>query len=325
MNRHSRIIVVLLLLILSALCAAIILFRMDIGKNTDNSGNNLSVSVSSEDSSTVIVYKDSNGLYGLKDRSDNIILEPEWSELTSIGNSGFRAKLNTRTGTLYGVIDRKGDIAVPFVYDDITHISDYLYSARLRDSGQYHFYGNDLSLVTEGAADKFFLEGTSLIINQGQDTFTYKQGDKLSLVRAEIPRFKRPVILNIMVENPKALSIMDCIQWSNFGDDTIAFLDAIRRNNSDLLYDASEINAFSDVSNEIKELTSWKGKLSENTFVYTADYGEEISIFLETELLFKQESENKNETELNIPLKLEYRKSESTGEWLIYKANVNYN
>lgn len=323
MNRHSRIIVVLLLLILSALCAAIILFRIDIGKDTDNSGNNLSVSVSSEDNTAVIVYKDSNGLYGLKDRSDNIILEPEWSELTSIGNSGFRAKLNTRTGTLYGIINRQGDIAVPFVYDDITHISDYLYSARLRDSGQYHFYGNDFSLVTEGAADKFFLEGTSLIIDQGQDTFTYKQGDKLSLVRAEIPRFKRPVSLSITVENPKALSVMDCIQWSNFGDDTIAFFDAIRRDDSGLLYDASEINALLDVIDGIKEFTSWKGKLSGNTFVYTSDYDEESSIFLETELLFKQETEN--ETELSIPLKLEYKKSESTGNWLIYKANVNYN
>lgn len=321
MNRHSRIIVILLLIILAALSAAIVLFRIDVGKDAGDAGKGSSAYVQYDDSSSAIVFKDGSGLYGLKDRDGNIILEPEWSELTVLGSGSFRARLNTRSETMYGVIDRKGDITVPFMYDEINRISDYLYSAKLHDTGKYHFYGNDFSLLINGAADSFFLEGTSILISQGQDTFTFKQGENLSLVRAELPRFKRPVDLKIKVEDPEVLSAMDCMQWSRFADDAVAFIDALRRNNIKFLCDESEKNAFYDIISEIKEIDSWKGRLSDNTFVYMINSEGEDSVYLETELTLP--TENENDTEQNIPLRIQFKENETTGEWLIIKAAVN--
>ncbi|MGN0631159.1 MAG: WG repeat-containing protein [Ruminococcus sp.] len=317
MNKHSRVIVIFLLIILSVLCAAIILFRIDVGKDAGGMESSSSLSVSSDGNSVAIVYKDSSGMYGLKDKSGNIILEPEWAELVSLGGGSFCAKLVTRLDTLYGVIDWKGDIIVPFVYDEITRISDYLYSARLRDSGKYHFYGTDLSLLMNGSADSFFLEGTNLFFKQGEDTFTYKQGEKLSLVRAELPRYKRPVDIDIKVENPDVLSVMDCAEWSSFGDSVITILDAVRRNKPELLAEASERSVISDILSAIKEMEQWKGRISDNTYVYTVDSNGETIVYLNTELIWQME----DETECSVPLELGFMKNE-TEEWLLSEAVI---
>lgn len=317
MNRHSRVIVILLLIVLTALGTAIVLFRIDVGKDAGGMESGSSVSVSSDENSAAVVYKDSSGLFGLKDKSGNIILEPEWAELSALGSESFRAKLITRSAALYGVIDRKGDITVPFVYDEISRISDYLYCARLCDSGKYHFYGTDFSLLMTGAADSYFLEGTSLFVKQGEDTFTYKQGEILSLVRAELPRFKRPIDMNIKVEDPEVLTVMNCAQWSRFGDTAIAFLDILRRNKPDGLSEITEISALSDVTAAVNEKLSWKGKLSDNTYVCLSDDEGENIVYLDTELIIQSEEV----ADANICLKVGFRKNEM-GEWLICEATI---
>lgn len=306
-----------LLIIMLALCAAIILFKADVGKDAGSTESSSSLSVSSEGNSAAMVYKDSSGMYGLKDKSGNIILEPEWAELASLGGGNYSAKLVTRLDTLYGVIDWKGDIIVPFVYDEITRISDYLYSARLRDSGKYHFYGTDLSLLMNGSADSFFLEGTNLFFKQGEDTFTYKQGEKLSLVHAELPRYKRPIDLDIKVENPDVLSVMDSAGWSSFGDKVITILDAVRRSKTELLSDPSERSVISDILSAIDEMEQWKGRISDNTYVYTADSNGETIVYLSTELVWQTE----DETEYSLPLELGFIRNE-TEEWLLSEAVI---
>lgn len=317
MNKHSRVIVIFLLIIMLVLCAAIILFKADVGKDAGSIESSSSLSVSSDGNSAAIVYKDSSGMYGIKDKSGNIILEPEWAELSSLGGGNYCAKLVTRLDTLYGVIDWKGDIIVPFVYDEITRISDYLYSARLRDTGKYHFYGADLSLLMNGSADSFFLEGTNLFFKQGEDTFTYKQGEKLSLVHAELPRYKRPIDLDIKVENPDVLSVMDSSEWSSFGDKVITILDAVRRSKPELLADSSERSVISDILSAINEMEQWKGRISDNTYVYTEDSNGETIVYLNTELLWQTE----DETEYIIPLELGFIRNE-TEEWLLSEAVI---
>lgn len=318
MNRHSKIIVILLLLVLISLGTAIVMFHISVGKDVRITEKSPSVPEMTDSRSSVDVFKDKNGLFGLKDSGGTIILEPEWTELESFDANFFRAKLITRSGSFYGVIDRNGNITVPFVYSEIKKISENVYAASLNDTEEYLFYSKNFTLLLPTSADNYYLMDTELCIVKGEDKFTYEQGEDLSLIKAEIPRFKRPITLGITIEDTAILSVVNSSQLSDIGDKAIAFLDMLRRNKTVDLSEITDSVSYADIISTVKTEHDWKGKLSDDTYVYSAvsEDNNELKIYLETELIIQNEE---SDTE-NIPLVLGFRKDEE-GQWLICEAS----
>ncbi len=305
-------------MVLISLGTAIVMFHISVGKDVRNTEKSSSMSDMTDSYSPVNVFKDKNGFFGLKDSGGTIILEPEWTELEPFDKNFFKAKLITRSGPLYGVIDLNGNITVPFVYNEVKKISENIYAASLNDTEEYLFYSKDFTLLLPTSADNYYIIGTDLCIMKGEDKFTYEQDDELSLIKAEIPRFKRPITLNITIEDKTILSIINSSQLSDLGDKTITFLDMLRRNKTVGLSDITDSEALTDIISTVKTEHDWKGKLSDNTYVYSAasENNNELRIYIETELIIQNQESNIE----NIPLILGFRKDEE-GQWLICEAS----
>lgn len=321
MNRHSRIIVILLLAVLVLLGTAITLFYIDVGKDARSSGVSSSLTGNTQHENSARVFKDSNGLWGLEDSSGTVILEPEWSELVPIGNSCFKAKLLTRADSLYGVIDSEGDVTVPFVYENIERQSDYIYAAELKDTGQYLFYGNDFSLLLPHAADSYYMEGTNLCVSYGEDEYYYKQGENLSLVKAVLPRYRRPVSVTLTIDDPELLAVMESLEWSDFADRAIEFLDAFRRNQRDRLEEITDNASLPEVIKALETKPLWTGKTSDSIYVYKAEFDGALTVYLELELVLEK-SDEESENDESARLRASFRQDKE-GQWKLQEVTFS--
>lgn len=314
---------IFLMIVLISIGTAIIMFYINVGKDVESTSYNYSSSEMENSQTSVYVFKDQNGLFGLRDLSGTVILEPEWTELTPIGTDFFMAKLIVRSNSLYGVIDRKGEIIVPFVYSEIKQINDYIYSARIDDTGEYLFYSNNFELLFSCSADSYITDDNNLCIIKGEDkfTYTYSQDSEIVLIKAELPRSKRPIKLELSVDDVNVLSFMESKQWSDFGDKVILFLDAFRRNKTECLPEITDESALNEIRLLVEQKHLWKGKISDNAYVYSVESNEENVLYFRVELLIPLEDETEFQS---VPLFVSFRKNE-TGEWLINDAFMGNN
>lgn len=120
MSKHMRFIVTVLFAVILLLTAAITKFYSDTGKSTG--GGKARVDVEKKlagDNDGNRIFEDSNGLYGVIDSNERVVINPEWKQLSFAGKDlCFVSKvLNGKLMT--GCIDFEGNVAVPMIYRDI--------------------------------------------------------------------------------------------------------------------------------------------------------------------------------------------------------------
>lgn len=86
------------------------------------------------DSSGNRIFSDSNGLFGIIDSNDRIIVAPEWLDLKFTDGSLCIAKQRTDGNLLVGCIDYEGNISVPFIYQNIEYHQEKDFSFYIAES-----------------------------------------------------------------------------------------------------------------------------------------------------------------------------------------------
>jgi hypothetical protein len=256
LNKHTRLLVVMLFAILILLVTAIVVFYMDVNK-----GSQERVVTAEQTDSTQAshVFQGSNGLYGLMDASGNTVLEAEWQELSAIGNHCFLSCLTTGSGTLKGVIDQEGDIIVPFVYESIEPLTDFLYVGKLAEDGTYFFYNADFQLLLSGAWDAYSVVDETLCLECDGDQFVYGLGADLTLCEIRLFRQIRPISFTLELQDTELLRKMAWDDWCEIADMLMAYLDDYRRGHLDALEEITNAADLTEIVTASSTDFSWKG------------------------------------------------------------------
>ncbi len=306
MSRHARLIVAVLIALIALLAAAIVLFYLDVNKNSGDSDE--SGSSSSSEGSVVFVSED--GLCGLEDSAGNIILEAEWQSLVPVGNDFYKAVLETRGKTLCGVIDSEGDIAVPFVYENIERLTELVYTGILAEGGM-HIYSADFRQLMPEAWDSCTVKNERMHLIKGKDEYTFVIGEKLILWDVYLPRTNRPIRFNLNLSGEE-LESAECLEWGDIADKILCYLDAFRRGNPEKLEDIAESGSLTALREDMKTEFTWKGVLSGDFEIYNSENNESGVIYLKAELFaFDQSGKS-----MYVPLTLAFRQGED-GSWLL--------
>lgn len=327
MNRHTRFLVAFLLLVLVGLAAAIIVFHMNVNKETAGDSGTVHYAIDPDgNAAESYVFEDENGLYGLKDENGTVILDAEWAELESISSGCFRARLVVRSDALYGVIDNEGDVVVPFVYEEIEKQSDLLYTAKLEDEGKYFFYDPEFRLLLPEAADSFSLEGTLVHTELSGDEFTWRQGTELVLMEAAFERFARPVSFRLEISDPELISKAEWSEWRDIADMLIVFLDAYRLGETECLEEITDPSSLLQVSSVFSDDTEWKGGQLSEVYLYHIDSEDGTTVYFETELQLisgtdEETAEVTDEPYEPYKMRLAF-KEDTEGKWKLYEALV---
>lgn len=181
MNKHTRLVVSALFIVIILLAVAITRFYSNTGKSAGRGDSQPSVTQKlGTDSSGNRIFRDSSGLCGVIDSSDRIIVSPEWEELSFAGNNACIASGRFRGKKLFGCIDYEGNVTVPFIYSEIRRIETEnmtYYIAEAEADGSAVVYDSGFVPCFPGAWDDCTAEGSELTLTSGNGVYTYSASE----------------------------------------------------------------------------------------------------------------------------------------------------
>lgn len=149
MNKHMKLIVSVLFIVIILLTAAISRFYSDTTKTTyDGSAQTEIEKLYDTDTAGNRIFENDEGLFGIIDSSDRIIVAPEWYQLQFCDNGICIAKSRIKNETLSGCIDYEGNIVVPIIYRNIIrHSADGLtfYTAQADSDSSWVVYDKNFT------------------------------------------------------------------------------------------------------------------------------------------------------------------------------------
>ncbi len=91
-----------------------------------------------------MIYNE-NGLYGIKNSDDEIIMDAKWDYMYSIGKGKYIVGESSHGVMSYGAVDEKGSIAIPVVYSKINVLNSEILSAETFED-KFAVYSTNLQL-----------------------------------------------------------------------------------------------------------------------------------------------------------------------------------
>ncbi len=177
MTKRMRFIVSVLFIVIIVLALAITRFYSSTSKSAGSGSNKTDITrFLSDDGSGNRIFEDDNGLYGVADSSDRIIVSPEWLELDFAGGEKCIASKRISGRLMTGCVDYEGNIVVPLVYRNITKHSYGSFSFYIAESAADSscvLYSEDLLPLFTRSWDSFTLAGDELTLSAGPAKYSY--------------------------------------------------------------------------------------------------------------------------------------------------------
>lgn len=236
MNKHTKLVVGVLIVVLILLVIAIISFSMDISKNTDAKNTPPAEDAINPDGSQIV--RGENGLYGVSDSNGNVLIEPEWEQLRFVGTDHLAATENHRVG----VLDMDGNVTAPFVYSEVYALTGSYYLAEFADSGKAIIYDSKFHAFDAAAWDSCEWAEEQLLLKRGENSFFYTtEGENtLLLEQANLSCDGCAVVWNDKAD----VTALSPLEWSYAADTVEQLLKMIKSQ------DFSSLSSVTDTSHE---------------------------------------------------------------------------
>ncbi len=112
--KHIKIFLLLMFIVLIALIAALVNFYMDVNKNSSTENPDIIVKLN-ENGYGYKIFKNDDGMLGVADKDETIIIQPQWTEIYFLNSNRFIVSKDIN-GTKFGIIDRDENVVVPFAF-----------------------------------------------------------------------------------------------------------------------------------------------------------------------------------------------------------------
>ena len=178
MTKHMRLIVSVLFIVIIILAIAITRFNSSNDKSSANGNTQPAVSKKlSSDRSGNRIFQDNQGLYGILDNNDRLIVSPEWHEINFTDSDLCIASKRIKGKNLYGCIDYEGNIRVPFIYSGINSVKmngHTMYIAKISDAKKCVVYDSNFNPCFSRSWDDCTISNNNeLVLTNGNDTYKY--------------------------------------------------------------------------------------------------------------------------------------------------------
>ena len=182
MNKHIRLVASVLFIVVILLAIAITRFYSNTSKSTTHGKVQTDIERKLEsDQSGNRIFEDGNGLYGVLDDSDRVIVQPEWLELSFAGTGRCIASKRVGGNVLKGCVDYEGNIVVPFIYRSITSRSagkQTLYIAESSADESVVVYDAEFVPMFRKVWTGCSITGETIVLKSSVGTYTYTAGEE---------------------------------------------------------------------------------------------------------------------------------------------------
>lgn len=182
MNKHMRLVVSVLFIVIILLAVAITRFYSDTTKSPGSGGSQPAVAkMLDADSAGNRIFEDSSGLFGIADSSDRILVSPEWKELSFASSGICTASQRIKGKDLCGCIDYEGNVTVPFIYSSISRRTigeKVIYIAQASADSSCVVYDENFVPCFSRAWKGFLISGDDIVLNTDKGVYTYSAGSE---------------------------------------------------------------------------------------------------------------------------------------------------
>lgn len=235
MNKHTKLIVTLLLAVMIILGAAI--SRSFLTGSSDALGSKSQTEISRVlgERDGLCIITDSSGSYGIADSSGRTIVQPEWTSLEFAGENCCIASLMIGGKLLCGCIDYEGNMILPFIYKDIRAAGSNPYFVARSENGSFTLLSQQMRPVIRREWESCTVSGLDITLSTASGSFTYTCGeDGLLLSKAAVSgetmmrRFRLDVSSRVLLSKLSAGMLEDIVydtgkylEYAFSGDDEI--------------------------------------------------------------------------------------------------------
>lgn len=198
---------------------------------TDDLSGSSSVFSAPEQDSCRIFQEETTGLYGLSDADGRIIAAAEWKSLSFIGDNGIAAVKQIGAESVMGVLDREGNVIVPFVYQDLSYVNNQILVGKLLHEDLYFLYDRSFQDLTNCTWNAYLLKDDGLTLQRGTDSFFYQQTNGgIALRSFDLQRTIQRKVVTMHCEHRVTAQRFPVEVWQMLGDQLSEFLKAYQRN-----------------------------------------------------------------------------------------------
>jgi len=179
LSKKIRIIIIILLIILFSIIFAIVRLYNDTSKTGVKSESKVEnieqiLSVSNENGERLFRAKD--GLIGVIDKNEELLIEPIWSDITFVSNSTYIISKFENGNDKYGMIDKSENLIVPAIYDKLSIVQDDIILGEIKYKNKskyiiFNFLGNS---YFNKEWDKVTFKNNYIELKAGEDIFKAK-------------------------------------------------------------------------------------------------------------------------------------------------------
>lgn len=181
MNKRTRLVVSVLFAVIILLAVGITRFYVGVSDNTGNNGSSTRiVQKLAGNSSGNRIFEGENALYGVIDSNDKVIVAPEWTELSFVGENLCTASKRIGGRLLTGCINLEGNTVVPFIYRNINRYSQggfVFYIAESDADSSYVVYDEDFKPCFMRSWETCSVNDSVLTLGRDNSVFTYTYGE----------------------------------------------------------------------------------------------------------------------------------------------------
>ena len=274
MNKHTKLVVSVLFVVIIILAAGITRFYFNVSKDTGNSSAPAEIIRKLDvDGSGNRIFEGSNSLYGVVDSNDKVIVAAEWTELSFAGDGRCVASKRIGGRTLYGGIDCEGSIVVPFIYKNISRYENgsfAFYIAEAETDGSCVVYSENFNPFFMRSWDSCSVSGDELMLFSGESKYTYSYGENgLVCTRADVAGQALEADFCLNIYSRLVLSKLDCSKLEKISDSVASYLEYAFTGDPAALAELNPAGSFSGLFPDDTKIISRRLKSIPDIFIYT--------------------------------------------------------
>lgn len=278
MSKHMRFVVTVLFAVILLLTAAITRFYSDTGKSTGGGKNQVDVEKKlAGDNAGNRIFEDSNGLYGVIDSNERVVIKPEWLKLSFAGRDLCFASKMLNGKLMTGCIDLEGNVAVPMIYRDIIKQGSSgfsFYTAYSAADNSCVLYDEEMFPMFTRAWESCTVIGNEMELTGEHGTYIYSLGSKgMTLKNAVLTGSAADCGYELKSSNETMLAALDPDMLDQISVSAGRYLEYAFTGNREYLSDvrSEERSAFSVIFPEDNTLLSKKLTRINSMVIYSTE------------------------------------------------------
>lgn len=163
-----------LALILISMIAVLLKFYFDVNKESDSTIPDGNIIADFDNvKNNYIIFRNDEGLSGVKDTNDRYIIEPQWNNIFFLSNERFAVEQKDGDMLGIGIIDSDENLITPFVFKKIEPIGKEFIAAYFKDKNGFALLNVEGDIISDKIWTSFEYDEKSKIVTLKDSTGSY--------------------------------------------------------------------------------------------------------------------------------------------------------